>query len=289
MSSRISYAALGDSYTAGPGLLPQRSDPLACGRTGNNYPSYLAGWLRVAQYRDVSCTGAATADLIQSQVRPDGTRIAPQADALGPDVDLVTVTLGGNDGSYFVLRLLETCIELAPTDSDGAPCTDFFQSEPDLAPLNAAQEVESHVVDVIRHVRDVAPNAVVVVVGYPQMFPRGRTCPQLGLTAKDSLYGVRVMEALVRSLRSAAESEGVRFVDLVAMSNGHDFCSNAPYFEGRDASPGGPTAWHPFQEYMRETARVIYEQLTHKAAPKGARDAAPDPDAVVINQTAAAP
>ena len=59
----IDYVALGDSFSAGPLIPDARGDPASCFRSTNNYPAYLAGYLDVTSYRDVTCSGASTRDL----------------------------------------------------------------------------------------------------------------------------------------------------------------------------------------------------------------------------------
>jgi len=54
------YVALGDSYAAGPWIPVQRSDPIGCGRSTHNYPALVAEALGIADYTDVSCSGART-------------------------------------------------------------------------------------------------------------------------------------------------------------------------------------------------------------------------------------
>ncbi|MEO6471913.1 MAG: hypothetical protein ABIR57_08375, partial [Aeromicrobium sp.] len=62
------YVALGDSYTSGPLIAPTSpGSPPYCLRSGSNYPSYLASYLKVKKLTDVSCGGASTTDLYSSQ------------------------------------------------------------------------------------------------------------------------------------------------------------------------------------------------------------------------------
>ncbi len=61
------YVALGDSYVAGPGIPIQRTDPIGCGRSTRNYPALIAEALGVANYTDVSCSGAWTDHMTAAQ------------------------------------------------------------------------------------------------------------------------------------------------------------------------------------------------------------------------------
>ena len=93
----VDYVALGDSFSAGPLVPDARSDPPGCFRSTNNYPAYLAGYLGVRSYRDVTCSGAQTRDLRRPQLMAFGQTTPPQLDALSTGTDLVTVGIGGND------------------------------------------------------------------------------------------------------------------------------------------------------------------------------------------------
>ena len=62
-----SYVALGDSYTAGPLIPLQETDPLGCLRSDHNYPHLVAAALSVSDFRDPSCSGAETDDMTMPQ------------------------------------------------------------------------------------------------------------------------------------------------------------------------------------------------------------------------------
>ncbi|WP_309648194.1 SGNH/GDSL hydrolase family protein [Nocardioides sp.] len=278
----VNYVALGDSFSAGPGIPARRTDPVACDRSTNNFPAYLADWLAVASYTDVSCTGARTEHLVNPQRRPDGTEVPAQEDALTPGTDLVTITLGGNDFSL-IQQLIGTCYELAPTSPEGTPCTDAFSDGSDNLLLENAASLEDNVVAVIRRVRTRAPRASIVVVGYPHLFPESGTCSELKFAAGDSAFASSVVEAVATSVRKAAESEGVRYADLLSITEGHDICADDAWFAGATPLPGGPAPWHATQEGMRQVARAIFAQLTDADAPDEDVDAAPPTGAIVTN------
>jgi len=55
------YAALGDSYAAGP-LIPNPTLPLGCLKSDHNYPHLAAPGIGLT-LRDASCSGATTVDM----------------------------------------------------------------------------------------------------------------------------------------------------------------------------------------------------------------------------------
>ena len=84
-----SYVALGDSYTAGPIIPVQQTDPLGCLRSDHNYPHLVAAALGVSNFRDPSCSGAETEDMTMPQGVSPGPN-PPQFDSLAADTQLVT-------------------------------------------------------------------------------------------------------------------------------------------------------------------------------------------------------
>lgn len=89
------YVAMGDSYTAGPLVPFHVPDPWGCLRSDHNYPHLVADAVG-ATLRDVSCSGADTADLSSAQ-DVAGDDNPPQLDALDPGVGTVNLQIGGND------------------------------------------------------------------------------------------------------------------------------------------------------------------------------------------------
>src|SRR2546421_4173602 len=101
-----SYVALGDSYTAGPVIPVQQTNPVGCLRSDHNYPHLVAPSLNLPAFRDVSCSGATTADMTQSQDVTPGPN-PPQFDALDAQTVAVSLTIGGND-TWFT-EIAENC------------------------------------------------------------------------------------------------------------------------------------------------------------------------------------
>src|SRR5215208_3015548 len=105
------YVALGDSYTAGPGITPQDPSFPGCIRSDANYPNLVAPDLGLPAFRDVSCSGAQTKDMFATQdVDPDPDN-PPQLDALDASTKIVTLGIGGNDIGF--TSIAETCVQLA--------------------------------------------------------------------------------------------------------------------------------------------------------------------------------
>ena len=268
VTSTIDYVALGDSFSAGPFIGAMRTDPQGCARSRDNYPAFLADWLDVASYTDVTCSAAVTDDLYAPMTMFDGNRARPQLDAVTAETDLVTIGMGGND--FAIYDSLIKC-------QDGAPC--------DVAGLTAsARKVAGNIEKAVRRIQSAAPDASVYVVGYPDILPTEGTCGAVGVPA-DVLGPVAdIAGQLNASLRRGATAAGASYVDMEAVSEGHDVCAkgrawvNGPRFRAGIAAP-----FHPKVNGMRAVAGEVYTMITGEE-PEVTDYAEPDPDVVVLNQ-----
>jgi lysophospholipase L1-like esterase len=271
----VDYVALGDSYSAGPLIPLVRNDASGCFRSTNNYPAYLAGLLGVASYRDATCSGARTVDLIRRQrVMLGSVRPMPQASALSAETDLVTVGIGGNDFGLFG-SIARGCS--SSWRASGAPCrTRFTDGQGRDTKARDARRIRANVEAALAEVRTQAPEADVYVVGYPRLLPETGTCLEAGFSNGDAGWARRIARLLNRSLRLAAEATGATYVDLYPASQGHDICAGPDaWVNGRTVRMGLALSYHPFQVGMREMARVVYEAVTGDEAPPVVGDADP--------------
>lgn len=268
LPAEIDYVALGDSYSAGPLVTTVRSDPSGCVRSTDNYPAFLAGWLGVESYTDVTCSAADTRDLTGRQRTLDGKRVAPQLEALSAGTDLVTVGIGGNDFSIF--SSLVGCVDV---------CSPALQKRL----LRDAGRVETRVRDVVEAIAERSPDAEVYVVGYPQVLPETDSCRDVPLSPPQLEVAARIADRLNASLSVGAEAGGATYVDVGEASEGHDVCAGkAAWINGPEMLPGIAAPFHPVLEGMRGVAGEVYSEITGDEAPAAER-AAPPRDAVVRN------
>lgn len=248
------YVALGDSYTAAP-LVPPTDTSTICLRSKANYPALVAESMPGTALTDVSCSGASTANVREPQRGRTGS-VPPQLDAVRPRTDLVTIGLGGNDGNLFG-TLLIGCTRLAVDDPAGDPCTTRFagEAEPVLA------KVRHRLVRVVADVRERAPRARVLLVGYPQIVPGSGTCEALPLAAGDYAFARDVNHRLSDTVRDAAEAASVEYVDVWSASAGHDICGATPWINGRVTSADRALAYHPLAVGQRAVADLVLETI----------------------------
>jgi lysophospholipase L1-like esterase len=254
------YVALGDSYTAAPGV-PQTEQATGCLRSNGNYASLVAGQLG-SELVDVSCSGASTVSLVGAQ--QTGDQVAPpQFAALSEDTSLVTLGIGGNDLDLFQ-TMVATCGQLGLDDADGSPCRDYMADagkKKDLL-VETIAKVGDRVAAALQGIRDRAPQARVILVGYPQPVPAEGTCPILPLAEGDYPYVRGLVVELNEALRAAAETAEADFIDVVKASTGHDICAGQDaWVNGLNTDATRALAFHPFAEEQQAVADLIMDEL----------------------------
>jgi hypothetical protein len=253
------YVALGDSYTAAPGIGAADGDD-GCFRSENDYP-HLVARATGLQLVDTSCSGANTDSISGQQRGLTGHWRAPQLDAVDSRTDLVTIGIGGNDFALYNL-LANTCPQLALQDPDGSPCTDAdAKAAPGQDVDSKLEEVERRDTAVIRAIQDRAPNARILVVGYPAIVPEHGTCPELPVATGDVPFLHRLTVGLSEALENAARDAGATYVDVYTKTKRHDICSEDPWVAGVKASRGLAAVWHPYAVEQEVAAEAIEAAL----------------------------
>ena len=145
---RLKYVSLGDSYAAGQGGGAYLTVP--CLQTANSYPRQLAASKIVKLKADASCAFATSTD-----VR------ATQLGRLNKGIDLVTVTVGGND-----LNVIGVVAACQPDPNTLACAQALVAAQTTLAsPAFGASLVQTFAAITAK-----APRAQVIVTGYPHLF-----------------------------------------------------------------------------------------------------------------------
>lgn len=254
-SEYADYVSLGDSYTAAP-FVPETDTSNACLRSTGNYPTLVAAGMPGTALTDVSCGGADSTSMIGVQ-QVGGQEAPAQFDALDESVDLVTVGLGGNDFGIFN-KLVGVCSQLGADDPTGTPCQDKFTKSGKDRLLADTKKVAGLVNAVATGVADRAPDARVVVVGYPQLIPDSGTCRDLlPLAAGDYPYARSVGKALDRAVRTGARRAGAEFLDVYPASAGHDICADKPWVNGAQTDTSAALAFHPFAVEQQAVADLL--------------------------------
>jgi lysophospholipase L1-like esterase len=216
------YVALGDSYVSGP-LIPNQVD-LGCLRSDHNYPSLVAAALGSTSLTDVSCAGATTKEMTTSQI--DGLIAVnpPQLDAVTAGTRLVSLGIGGNDIGFTDIIL--TCAGESLISPFGSPCTAHYTAGGTDQLAAAIAATAPKVAATLQAVHEQAPQAEVVVVGYPDILPEhGGGCWPLEPIAYGDVSYLRATEKRLNAMLAAqAAANGAVYVDTYTPTIGHDIC-----------------------------------------------------------------
>ncbi|MEV6961194.1 SGNH/GDSL hydrolase family protein [Streptomyces sp. NPDC051207] len=242
-TTTLDYVALGDSYSAGSGVLPVDLTSPLCLRSKANYPKVVASRTG-ARLTDVTCGAAQTKDFTEAQY----PGVPPQIEALRQDTDLVTLTIGGNDNNTFIGAMLACGTAGLLTAGHGSPCKDRYGSSFD-------DKIDSSTYPALKaaleKVRAKSPNARVAVLGYPWIMPAAAdpSCfAKMPIASGDVPY-VRAIQAHLNAVVERAATEtGATYVDFSRTSDGHDACKPSgtrwiePLLFGRNVVPVHPNA-----------------------------------------------
>jgi lysophospholipase L1-like esterase len=195
------YVALGDSYASGTGA-GSYGDSGSCKRSANAYAQLWANANAPSEFSFVACSGAVTSDVLANQVG-----------ALTSDTALVTISIGGNDAGF--ADVMTDC-NLGSDDS----CV----TRNEEAQAFARGTLPGLLDGVYTEIRDRAPSAQVVVLGYPHIYQLSGDC-SVGLseTKRAAINGSADVLADVISGRAGAF--GFTFVDGRSAFSGHEICS----------------------------------------------------------------
>lgn len=266
------YVAIGDSYAAlGASaenrftgdlprpyrdyLQPMPAARMACFNTFGNYPAFVSQALG-AYLIDVSC-GSADTDHFYEEQFPGIT--PPQIEAITADTDLVTISFGGNDARVAWLLYGCTVGQVTKPFKDSA-CA-WFLEEPQEKRF---QELPGKLDRMLRDVKRLAPNAVIIMTGYMNALDPGNNCFYFrDLTPTDIAYIIRWEKRINRVVEDAARRNGVISVGT-DMVPGHDVCAarsdrwvGAIGFD-TSSLPGHPTV--AGQKHMAELVVQAYRQ-----------------------------
>jgi hypothetical protein len=177
--------------------------------------------------------------------------------------DLITVGIGGNPAA--AQAWFDICPALRADDPHGSPCRDHF-----LAAGEGGEDAVTRIVREERHqllallkvLHRRAPEARVLLVGYPAIFPEKGQCPgNLTLADGDVTYARETLHRLNALLEQVASKSHAEYVDVYAATHGHDICSAEPWIQGRKHELGVALAYHPHAEEQRVVAHLLLRRL----------------------------
>lgn len=208
------YVALGDSYAAGQGAGPYLGTD-HCFRSDNAYSELADALKTVKVTTNAACSGRTTQKVVEEQLGQ-----------LNRKAELVTITAGGNNLGFGTIT--SSCL------------TAIFDSNNPVAPQVCAESVATayaligdgrgtlynDVKAMIKSVKAAAPNAKIVVTGYPYLFEPLTSDPTDALS-KFRVQATQLAYGLNGSIANAALDTKVQYVDVRTAFAGHGALSTS--------------------------------------------------------------
>ena len=203
-ASSYNYVALGDSYSSGVGTTSNYLN--SCDQSTAAYPELYANSVGVASFSFEACSGATAPDIEGSQLG-----------ALNSGTTLVSLTDGGNDVGFS--SVMETCV----LESDSS-CQSAINSA-----ISEAQNTLPGVLDgLYSDISNDAPNAHVVVIGYPEFYDLNVTdC--IGLSQADHVALNHASDVLDSVIAGEAANFGFTYSDVRGGFSGHELCDSTEW------------------------------------------------------------
>jgi len=244
--------AMGDSYSSGQGDPPFTNDSVdGCNRSVEGYPENLVNTdstIYRGKLAFVACSGATTTDVVEGR---NGE--PPQTDWLSSATQLVTITIGGNDVGFG--PILQACAQGTGCGPSSYPTLD-----------EQIQAMQPKLRGLYTYVAAHAPNARLIVLTYPQIFPADPTfCSSavVGAMSSGSILWARQewhnFDVVVA--QAALGLPGVQVLDEENAFAGHSACDGTPYANGIIWSAIN-NSFHPNWRGDQQTASDL-EALLH--------------------------
>jgi lysophospholipase L1-like esterase len=239
-ATAVGYTALGDSYSAGVGTRTYYPND-ACHRSPLAYPVLDAARLG-APLSFAACGGATVSSVLSGQL---GT--------LSPDTGYVTLTVGGNDAGFS--SVINQCAKPWPYT-----CTNNINA----ANAYIRNTLPGSLDNLYAQIRTRAPDARVVVVGYPRLF-NGEQCNLLSRISSQEQSSLNATADLLdATIAGRAAAHGFGFADPRAAWTHHAICDDVEWLNGLS----NPTSdsYHPNRTGQASYADEVAAALTGAAA-----------------------
>lgn len=203
----IHYVALGDSYSSGTGAGSYDLSS-SCQRSSRAYPAIWAEQNAVQSFDFAACSGA-TSESVRSG----------QLGALSAQTSLVSVTSGGNDAGF--VDVVVAC--RFGTDHD-------CYSALDTAEQYIAQNLPAELNNLYTDIREKAPWAHVVVLGYPRLYETTYCFGAISVARRERINATA--DTLNAAIQERAQAHGFAFGDVSPAFEGRRICSSSPWIHG---------------------------------------------------------
>ncbi|MFG3323025.1 SGNH/GDSL hydrolase family protein [Streptomyces sp. NPDC048171] len=199
------YVALGDSYSSGVGAGSYISSSGDCKRSTKAHPYLWAAANSPTTFDFTACSGARTSEVLSGQLGP-----------LSTATGLVSISIGGNDAGF--ADVMTTCV----LQSDST-CLSRIATAKAYVDSTLPGNLDS----VYSAISAKAPNADVVVIGYPRFYKLGTSCIGLSETKRKAIN--EASDYLNTAIAKRAADHGFTFGDVRTTFTGHELCSGASW------------------------------------------------------------
>ncbi|WP_422334298.1 SGNH/GDSL hydrolase family protein [Rhodococcus sp. (in: high G+C Gram-positive bacteria)] len=254
--AELKYVALGDSRAAGPRLEPQYTTD-DCSRSYENFAGKIARELAITDFADVSCSAARVENVLDTPQRIPASWPV-QIDAVHPDTDLVTISIGGNNANTLFVGPL--CVAPGPGTDRG--CRDDPLTE--TVALAGIERAAAGVDKVLAALTERAPHARIYLLGEGGLIGTRGCWPNVPFSDGDASWFAAYYARLNSAFFAVAHTRGVQVLDIAtpAVAGGHDACA-APeqrWFEGL-FSDTDAQRFHFTDAGMSAVARMVVDDL----------------------------
>jgi len=214
-ASSVSYVALGDSYSSGLGAGSYISSSGSCDRSTHAYPEQWASANSPASFVSVACAGATTSDVITGQVS-----------ALSAATTLVSITIGGNDAGFS--GVMETCVLRSTSTCLSAVAT---------AEAYVTTQLPARLASTLQAIRQRAPSARIVVLGYPDLYDLSKSGTCIGLSTQDRAAlngGADALDSALARAVTATADRSIVFADVRGQFAPHEICDSGRWLHSVD-------------------------------------------------------
>ncbi|RDW82858.1 hypothetical protein BP6252_03970 [Coleophoma cylindrospora] len=256
-ATRLHIVALGSSFAAGPGIQPQSLK--IAGRSQRNYAGLLAARLG-ARLTDLTVSGATLKNVLSEPQVLFRNHFAPQLSAFPPDVDVVTITGGGNDLQY-IAGMTQAAIR---SSLIGRFISWFLPLTSNEEPLTA-EAVAERFIAIIDKIRETSPQCQILLVEYltllgPDIHP-GVDVP---LESAEIKRSQNIANELQKAYALAAEARGgCKVIPAADMSRDHGIGSDEPWVQGFSYRLllARVAPFHPNLKGMEAVSEMLYQEL----------------------------
>lgn len=263
------YVALGDSYSSGDGAGdydPSTAEPGGCWRSENAYPRLISEEYEFSgTLAFFACSSHKGEDMLSQLGTPES-----QIERVTDHTSLVTVGIGGNDLGF--IPVLRTCMVRMPI-LDNTACVDQEEEVTDRM-----EQFEETLTQVLEEIHERAPDARILVLGYPRLFPENPTGMYYTLSVSDQEWLNTVAERFNGAIRDTVyrvdgdvygerDVGSAEYVNVFSSLNGYEVSADEAWLNGIVLGELGEglevdrASFHPTAEGQMSMAQRVRSQI----------------------------